>query len=70
MADAGAVGGDETARAQPGRLLLCFGQRDRRAAHRPIGAADWEHINPRVFSISTTYVEELKVVGNYYVVRL
>ena len=51
MAGAGVVGGDKTARAQPGRLLLCFGQRDRRAGPGPIGGADQVHI-ARVFSIS------------------
>ena len=43
LAGAGAVD-DEFVRAQPGRLLLCFGQRDHRAAQRPTNADDREHV--------------------------
>ena len=52
---------DDSARAQPSGLLLCFGQRDRdhHAAHRPTNAGNREHI-PVFFWISTTSVEELK----------
>ena len=35
---------DDSARAQPSGLLLCFGQRVHRAAHRPTNADDLEHI--------------------------
>jgi hypothetical protein len=34
---------DESVRAQPRGLLVCFGQRDHRAAHRPTNAADRDH---------------------------
>ena len=35
---------EDIARAQPRRLLLCFGQRDHRAAHRPTNTDNREHI--------------------------
>jgi hypothetical protein len=35
---------DEPVRAQLRGLLVCFGQRDHRAAHRPTNADDREHI--------------------------
>ena len=34
---------NDSVRAQPRGLLLCFGQRDHRAAHRPTNAADRDH---------------------------
>ena len=48
---------DDSVRAQPRRLLLCFGQRDCRAAHRPTNTDNREH-TARFFRISTTYIEE------------
>ena len=34
---------DESVRAQPRGLLVCFGKRNHRAAHRPTNADDREH---------------------------
>ena len=60
LAGASAVEDDST-RAQPRGLLLCFGQRDHRAAHRPTNADDREHI-PGFFGSLTTSIEELKAL--------
>ena len=52
---------DESVRAQPRGLLLCFGQRDHRAAHRPTNTDNREHI-PGFFGYLTTSIEELKAL--------
>ena len=76
--DAGTVDDEFFFRAQPVRLLLCFGQRNHHVAHHPTNADNCEH-TARFLRISTTYIEQLKARlgqeehqydGNRYVIRL